>query len=467
MQETLPSRKITLFIACMASFITPFMGSSVNLAIVSISKEFNADPIMAGWIATSFILASAAFLVPFGRLADIIGRKKIFNMGMALFFISSLLCGLSWSIGSIIVFRLLQGLGCSMIFGTSVAILTSVYPPQERGRVLGINVATVYIGLSLGPVLGGIMNHNFGWHSIFYLMGILGAVALVMSFLFLKGDWAEAKGEHFDLLGSFLYAFGLVASLYGIVSLFETPGAKYILIIGLLILIGFVKYELSLSQPVLNLKLFSGNITFTFSNLAAFINYSATFAVSFLIAIYLQVVMGYNSQTAGLIMLSQPILMAILSPVAGHLSDRMEPRILASLGMTLTTVGLLVFCFLNVNTSLGLIIGNLALIGIGFALFSSPNTNSIMSSVERKFFGVASSTMGTMRLGGQAVSMAIVTMFLALYVGNVSFNSADALLLTQGAKATFWVFTALCFCGIFASWARGNIHQEKKKNEKA
>lgn len=187
------------------------------------------------------------------------------------------------------------------------------------------------------------------------------------------------------------------------------------------------------------------------------INYSATFAVGFLLSIYLQVVQGYNSQAAGLILLSQPVIMALLSPFAGALSDRVEPRIVASLGMALTTAGLFVFCFLTTGTPIWLVIVNLMLLGTGFALFSSPNSNSIMGSVEKKFYGVASSTMGTMRLSGQALSMAIVTLLLALYVGNVQLSQASTDLLVQGTRTAFVVFTVICFGGIFASLARGNM----------
>ncbi len=463
MQQDASLKRITLIVACTASFITPFMGSAINLAIPSIGREFNSSALLLGWVASSFLLASAAFLVPFGRLADIVGRKKVFTLGIVLFALSSVLCGLSWSIGSMIAFRALQGVGSAMIFGTGMAILTSVFPPQERGKVLGITVATVYTGLSLGPVLGGILNHNLGWQSIFYLTALVAMVVLVLVMYGLKGEWAGARGEQFDYTGAALYSAGLVSFMYGISSISESAWAKYLLAAGFVVLVAFVRYELRVRQPVLNLTLFSKNITFAFSNLAAFINYSATFAVGFLLSLYLQVVMGYDSQAAGFILLSQPVLMAVLSPFAGTLSDRVEPRIVSSLGMALTTIGLFIFCFLTATTPLWLVIINLALLGTGFALFSSPNTNSVMGSVEKRFYGVASSTLGTMRLTGQAVSMAIVTLLLALYVGNVQLSQANAASLVQGTRAAFIVFTVICFGGVFASLARGNAYDGSKQ----
>ncbi|MCL6480043.1 MAG: MFS transporter, partial [Peptococcaceae bacterium] len=225
MQQNVSLKRFALIIACTASFITPFMGSAINLAIPSIGRDFNSSTLLLGWVATSFLLSSAAFLVPFGRLADIVGRKKIFTLGIVTFSLSSVLCGLSWSIESLIVFRALQGVGSAMIFGTGMAILTSVFPPQERGKVLGINVATVYTGLSLGPVLGGILNHNLGWQSIFYLTAIISVFVLVLVMSGLKGEWAGARGESYDLTGAVLYSTGLVAFMYGISTISESAWA--------------------------------------------------------------------------------------------------------------------------------------------------------------------------------------------------------------------------------------------------
>jgi len=450
-------KKYALMVAMGASFLTPFMGSAINLAVPSIGRDFNSSALLLSWVVTSYLLASAAFLVPFGRLADITGRKKIFLLGVLAFSASSLLCGLSWSIEALIFFRILQGVGSAMIFGTGMAILTSVYPPQERGRVLGLNVAVVYVGLSLGPVLGGWMNHNLGWQSIFYFNVLIGVYISFFAATKLKGEWAGAGGEKYDLAGAVLYSAGLVSFMYGISSIATSAWAKYILLLGLAVLIIFVRYENRVNQPVLEMRLFSRNATFAFSNLAALINYSATFAAGFLLSLHLQVVAGLNSQSAGLVLLSQPVIMALLSPLAGRLSDRIEPRVVSSWGMALTTLGLLIFCFISRDTPIWLVMVNLALLGTGFALFSSPNSNAVMGSVEKRFYGVASSTLGTMRLTGQAVSMAVVTLTIAFFAGNVALSPANSDLLVRSSRTAFIVFTALCFAGIFASLARGNV----------
>ncbi|MEE9564776.1 MAG: MFS transporter [Candidatus Hydrothermarchaeaceae archaeon] len=443
-----------LLVAAMASFLTPFMGSSVNIALPSIGREFAMDAVLLSWVATSYLLAAAMFLVPFGRMADIHGRKRIFTYGMLVYTASSFLSAVATSGIVLISFRVLNGIGSAMIFGTGVAILTSVFPPRERGKALGINVASVYLGLSLGPFLGGFLTQNLGWRSIFLINVPLGLLIIAVVLWKLKGEWAEAEGEKFDFTGSIIYSLTLVAIMYGISLLPSVQGALLVLI-GILSLSVFVKWEMKVESPVFNINILRDNKVFALSNLAALINYSATFAVGFLISLYLQYVRGFSPQDAGLILVSQPIVMALFSPSAGRLSDRVEPRIVASAGMALTTMGLFLFTFLNENTPLGSILTSLVLLGFGFALFSSPNTNAVMGSVEKRYYGVASATLGTMRLTGQVLSMGIAMMIFAIYIGRVQITPEYYPLFLKSMKLAFAIFAVLCFGGIFASLARG------------
>ena len=456
-------KKYTLIISILATFIAPFMSNAVNMSIPAIGEKFNSSAFLLSWVVSCYLLASAALLLPFGRLGDIKGRRKILIGGLATFCISSLLCGSAWSTQSLIAFRVLQGIGSAMIFGTAMAILTAVYPPQERGRVLGITTAATYTGLSLGPVLGGVLNQRLGWESIFYFMFLIGAIALYLTVTKLKGEWSGAGGESFDKIGALLCMVGMVTFIYGFSSLDASPWAKYSLLFGAMVMIAFIMYELKIEQPLLNMKLFSSNVTFAFSNLAALINYCATFAVSYLLSLFLQVVKGYNSETAGLILLSQPILMALLSPFAGALSDRVEPRLVSSWGMGLTTLGLFFFGFISSSTPVWLLVANLMLLGTGFAFFSSPNTNAVMSSVTKQFYGIASSTLGTMRLTGQAISMATATLVIDMFIGNAQLSPAVADLLAKSIKLSFIIFAVTCFCGVFASLARGNVKAGESK----
>jgi EmrB/QacA subfamily drug resistance transporter len=451
------TKLVVLIIAVMSSFLTPFTSSSVNIALPSIGTQLSLNAVALSWVATAYLLAAAVFLVPFGRTADIYGRKMIFRLGIIIDAIASILCAVSNSGEWLIVFRALQGVGGAMIFGTGIAILTSVFPAKERGRALGISTAAVYTGLSVGPLVGGFLTGHLGWRSIFFLNAFLGLVIIVVVFWKLKGEWAEAKGERFDYVGSIIYSLALVTVFYAF-SVLPALWGIWLITIGVIGLAAFVWWETRQKQPVLNISFFRNNTVFTFSNLAALINYSATFAVAFLLSLYLQYVKGFSPEHAGLILIAQPVMMVICSPIAGSLSDRIEPRIVASIGMALTTAGLVMLTFLDNVTSLQYIIISLVILGVGFGVFSSPNTNAVMSSVERKFYGVASGTLGTMRLTGQALSMGMALLLFALYIGRVQITPEYYPLFLKSMKTAFSISAALCFAGIFASIARGRTH---------
>ena len=455
--ENHPDKKIILVIAAIASFLTPFMGSTINLAIPAIGKSFGADAILLSWVATSYLLAAAVFMVPFGRLADIIGRKKIFRWGIILFSVSTLLSGLTPNISLLILARIIQGTGSAMIFATGIAIVTSVFPPKERGKAMGITIAAVYAGLSAGPFAGGLLTNYFGWRSIFFFTFPLGIIVL-LALMKIPGEWAGARGEKFDLKGSLIYGISLSSLIFGFSRLPETLGFVLTLA-GIGGIVGFVLFESGLKFPVMNIDLFRKNRVFAFSNLAALINYSATFAVTFLLSLYLQIVAGYSPRDAGLILVTQPIVMAIVSPLAGRLSDKIEPSLLSSAGMIITTIGLFVFIFLDDTTSIYLLIGNLVFLGIGFGLFSSPNTNAIMSSVEKQFYGLASGAMGTMRLVGQMFSMGIAMLLFSLFIGRVQITPLQTSGFLKSTQFAFILFASLCFLGIFASLARGKMNR--------
>ena len=395
-----------LTIASLSSFITPFMMSSINIALPVIGKEFKTDAVVLSWVATSYLLAAAVSLVPFGKLADIYGRKKIYMLGMVLFTLTSLLCAIATSAPMLIIFRIFQGAGSAMVFATGIAILSSVYPAQERGKVLGIAVAAVYIGLSCGPFFGGLLTQHFSWRSIFLINIPFGVLIILLIIFKLKGEWKGAEGQKFDLTGSIIYGTAIFAFMYGITIL---PDIRSIVLIltGVVGLLAFIKWELVVKSPVFEVNLFVTNRTYAFSCLAALINYSATFAVAFLLSLYLQYIKGLTPQGAGVVLVSTPVVMAIFSPLAGRLSDRIEPRVISSLGMGLTVLGLVLLIALNARTGLPYIIASLLILGFGFALFSSPNMNAIMSSVDRRFFGIASASVGTMRLLGQMLSMGL------------------------------------------------------------
>ena len=437
------------------------MGSSVIVSLPQIAHGLSMNVIALSWISTAYQLAAAAFLVPSGRLADICGRKRIFLLGILLDNLSSLLGAFSMSSGMLIVARIFQGIGGAMIFGTSVTIVISVFSPQQRGRVLGITIAGVYTGLSTGPFVGGFLTGHLGWRSVFLSNVLIGITILVTTLWKLKGEWAPARGERFDLIGSFIYVVSLVSLMYGL-SLIPALLAFVLVMFGVTGIVCFVVWEMKVGSPVLEMRLFQRSRTFLFSNLAALINYSATFAITFLMSLYLQYIKGFSPQATGLVLVSQPLMMALFSPLAGRLSDRSDPRIVASAGMAVMVIGLSLFVFLEEETPLFYIIPNLMLLGLGFALFSSPNANAIMSSVDKKHFGVAGGMMGTMRLTGQMFSMgAVMVIFAVFHMAGVMITPAYHAALLHTTRTAFTVFALFSFAGVFASIARGRSHPSK------
>ena len=455
-------QRSALTVATISSFITPFMISSVNVALPAIEEGFRDQGISAillSWVATSYLLAAGVSLVPMGRLADIVGRKKILGYGFGLFALSSLFCALSPNVFLLLLFRTMQGLGGGMIFSTGMAILTSVFPPHQRGRVLGLAVTAVYIGLLTGPFLGGLLTHYLGWRSLFIVIFFLGVMPPLLIILFLKGEWADAANESYDWIGALLYIPSLVGIIYGFSILGRQLGVM-LLIAGCGGLAAFVYRQIKIKEPLFQVNLFVQNRVFALSNAAALIHYSATFGLTFLLSFYLQYIKGLDSRMTGIVLITQPIMMALFSPLAGRLSDRIEPRVISSIGMAITFVGLLYFSFLRQETSVIGIAGMLLFLGFGFALFSSPNMNAIMGSVEPRYLGIAAGSSGTMRVLGQVFSMGIATLILSIFVGGHAIAPELYPELLKSICWTFAVFSALYVLGIFASLARGEIHKK-------
>jgi MFS family permease len=391
--------------------------------------------------------------MPFGRLGDIIGRKKVFSFGILLFTTSTFLILFSHNILSLITLRIFQGIASAMIFGTSLAIITSVFQPGERGKAMGINITATYLGLSCGPVIGGLLTQYFGWRSIFVFLVPFGIISLVLIQRKIKTEWAEALGEKFDWTGSVIYGATLAFFMYGFSRLPHSVGLMFILSAVILAVI-FLAMENKITNPVFDIRLILRNRVFAFSGIAALINYSATSAITFFISLYLQYLKGMDARTAGLIMISQPIAMTLLSPVAGRLSDKMNPGVIASAGMGITASGLILLCFVTQATPNYVIVLLLLLMGIGFGLFSSPNSNAIMSSVEKRFLGIASGVVGTMRMVGQMMSMGIAMMLISLYIGQQPIAPTTFPGLIAAMRTGFVIFSVLSVFGVFASLAR-------------
>lgn len=447
-------RRVALVTATLASFLTPFMGSAINVALPAIGRELRVDAATLGWVQTAYLLSAAAFLVPFGKWADVHGRKRVFVSGLIVYTAASVLCGLARSASALLLARAVQGVGGGMIFGTAVAVLTSVFPEGRRGGVLGINTAAVYLGLSLGPLMGGLLTQQLGWRAVFLVNAGIGTFTAWMAARGLIDGCSRPARARFDLVGSAAYAVALAATMYGLARL-PSPAATAWVAGGLVLLVVFCRWELRAADPVLDLTLFRGNRVFALSNLAALAGYAATFAVSFIFSLYLQHVSGLSPSGAGAVLAIQALVMAAVSPFAGRLSDRVDARIVASAGMVVIASALALLAFTGVDTPLSFVGAGLGLLGVGFGLFSSPNTNAVVASIDPRAYGVGSATLAAMRLLGQMLSMGLAGTILGVYLGRETMAAWPAAAVVSALRAVLVLFSVISVGATLASLARG------------
>ena len=444
----------TLIITTLTSFLGPFAISTANVALPAMQNGLRLNAVELSWVATAYLLAMAVTIVPGGKLADMRGRKRFFLYGIVLYTTGCIIGWLAPNFTVLILARILQGMGSALTNVTGITILTSVFSASERGRVLGIYVAAVYIGLAVGPLAGGFLTDHLGWRSIFAVLALPGLFTFALTVLWLNGEWFGREGQRFDAMGAVLYGV-LIISLINGASRILTPVGAGLCLFSVVVAVIFVRHQLHCPSPIFDLRLFARNRTFGFSSLAALLNYSATFAVTLMMSLYLQYLHGMTAERAGMVLMIQPLVMSFGSPLTGRLSDRVGSRGPATIGMTLTCVGVLFFSRLRPDTALIWIIANLFLLGAGFSLFSSPNMNAIMGSVERKDYGLASETVSIMRLLGQMTSMATMTIALSLIIGKHAITPEYYPLFLHSLHVVFTVSALCCFTGIFFSWNRG------------
>jgi len=363
----------------------------------------------------------------------------------------------------LIIFRALSGIGSAMMFGTNMAILTSVFPSHQRGEALGITTAVVYASIASGPFLGGLITHYLGWQSIFFVSALVGLLVVVCALIFLDEEWVVSKGEKFDWLGSFAYGSALFGIIFGFTKLPSIAGVIWIAT-GCVCFWLFTLQENRSKFPLFNMQLFKHNKVFVFSSSAALINYAATFAIGFIISLYLQYIRGFDAQQAGLILVIQAAVQSIVALFSGRLSDRIAPSKLATSGMLVIVVGLTGLLFLAATTPIWMIVTLLIIMGLGFGIFASPNTNVIMSSVDKKHYGQASATTGTVRLIGQTLSMGIASMVISLKIGNQKITPDVYPQFMESIRIMFLIFIVLCVVGVFAS-AKARITSIQKERK--
>ncbi len=450
-------RMMILFSSSFGGFVVTFMSSGINVGLAAINRDFGVSPVYLNWISFSMVLVSAAVLLPFGRLADTYGRMRFFIGGMVLFSVASFASALAPSALVLVMLRMVTGISLAIGSVTAPALVILAFPLESRGRALGWNVAGVYLGVTMGPVLGGLIFDpaGLGWRAFFYILAAVNVVNVIIPVWKLRHiEWRERRQGGFDVLGSLLFALGLVVLLVGFSRL---PGLAGALLFpgGLVILAGFLWWEARAAHPLVPVRLLRRNRVFAFSNGALFVNYAATAAMSLLMSYYLVIGRGLPERLAGLVLAAGSLVQAVLSPVAGRLADRFTARYIASIGMGLCVIALFALVFLGLTTPYWFVILALCLLGFGFALFSTPITYTVMGSVDRSFVGVASATIAAVRQAGMNVSYGIATMLVAVFVGTVPILPENMDLIREPLLSTvrvgFAVFTVLCLVGIAAS----------------
>ena len=446
-----------LLVNSMGNFMLGFMTTSINIAIPAIQTELHLGAVAMGWLPLTYILASAIFLLPLGRMADTWGRRRLFLLGMLLFTVSSLAMVFARSYVPLVGLRAGQGLGASLVFAGSTAMVTLAYPRERRGMAMGVAVAAAYLGQTTGPAIGGVIVFHSGWRGLFIVAAAFGAFLVGLDLALLRRiEWREKAAGGFDVLGPVIYAPALASFLLGLSWLPQVKGIVLVFA-GVVGLVMFVWWENRARFPVIEIALFRHNRVFALSNISALISYAAVWAMTFLMSLYLQFIKGLNPESAGLLLITGVAVQTAFSPFSGRLSDRIQPRWVASWGMGLCTVGLLMFSFLRGDTSYFYIVAVLCILGVGYALFSPANQSSIMGSVERRNMGLASAAVATTRMVGMAISIGLATLIMAVIVGRHDIMPADYPHLLTAIRITFGVLTALCAVGTVTSLVRGNL----------
>lgn len=447
-------RRRLLIAACLAGFVAPLLSTMANLSLVSIGEEFDAGSHLLAYVNTAFLLASVIFMVPLCRLADIRGKRKVFLAGLVVVIVACVLAFLSPSFWWLVACRAMMGAGSAALSSSSISLITDAYPPEHRGGALGLQTMCVYVGLAVGPPLGGVLNDAIGWHALFLLVVPI-ALASVACMSTVRFDIAPMEGRPFDTRGAVLYGAGIALTMGGVINLPDAL-ALAMLAVGLVLVGLFVRSQLRTADHLLNVRLFRSRV-FGGSCLAAFLSYAASYSISYFMALYLQSIGAMTATEAGMMMLIQAGIQAFLTPIFGRMSDRVaDKRILPTAGMTLTALGVSTFMLYGTEADLSLIVVTMVLVGVGNGMFSSPNTSVVMGAVRRSETSEASGIVAVMRQTGMMVSMGIAMMFISLIMGGSdNLVPENYGLFVDVIHISFAVCLAMCVVGIAASALRG------------
>ncbi len=475
--DKLPSKWTVLVILAIGIFMATLDSSIVNISLPTISSYFHVP--LSGeieWVIIAYLVVIAGVLLTIGRLADMVGRKNLLVIGLVVFTLGSTICGASPNLGILIAARAFQGLGGALIMSVSPAILTSAFPPQERGRALGLNAVAVALGTSVGPTLGGLITANFSWRWIFYVNVPLGVIGVVASMLVLKERSQRVNGR-FDPTGAILLAIGLVTLTLGLSFGQEwgwsSPALLATLAICVLAFILLIVVERRVSDPVIDFHMLQNRV-FVSANISLIMSFLALFAVSFMLPFYLEELRNIPLVEAGLLLTPLPLAIALIAPFSGVLADRLGSRWLAASGLAIACLGLFLISQLNAQSSVWDIVWRLLVAGIGQALFQSPNNSALMGAAPRNRQGVASGFLATGRVMGQSISVALAgaiftsmggalageELFQAMQHPFIHISAANYGAWQQtfisAFHTTFIVCAAIAALGVFTSLVRGN-----------
>lgn len=448
-------RWLVFAVTAVGTFMATLDSSIVNVAMPTLASVMSASVDLAQWVVTAYLLAITSLLLPFGRLGDMLGRRRIYALGFFVFTIGSILCGIANEIYMLIAARVVQAIGASMLMANGPAIITLTFPAEGRGRALGINGTVVALGSMTGPALGGLLVGAFGWESVFFVNIPVGLAGAAFAWRLLKDEPARQK-ELFDVYGAGIFALAMT-SLLLVVSLGHVRGwFSFEIMAGFLVSIIafwiFIRHERKTEFPMLDLSLFDRWL-FLAGSLSGMLSFMAGFSNVFLLPFFLDGVLGLSPRQIGLLLTPFPLLMALTAPISGRLSERMNPAVLTTAGLLITTLGLWLQAGLTEQSSLLRIAAGQAVLGFGNGIFQSPNNNSVMSSVPRSKVGIAGGVNALVRNLGMVLGVGIaVTVFESIRLGLSFPNDREALI--AGYRAALLVGSGFSLMGIAFSVSR-------------
>lgn len=456
-EETI--NKYVLIVGVLASFAVAFTSNAVSVALPIIANDLNISNIIQNWIVSIYLLIIAAASVPFGKICAKYGLNRTLRWGLIVYIIGAILSGIAPSIEILFISRIIQAVGSAILFVNVMSIITAQIPEDRRGQSIGLTITGVYVGLAMAPSISGILAQNISWRSIFYITIPLTLISYIL-LLKIPVEWKIEENRKIDIKGSIAYMVGIVILMYGFTILNSMQGV-ILLVVGAVILYAFAQYELKISNPIYDIRLFKNKV-FASSNIASLISYFATFVVTYILNYHFQYIHGLDPQISGIILIITPILMAVVAPLSGRLSDKITPQIISAIGMGLVTIAMFILIFLDETTPFYFVLLSMILQGVGFGLFSSPNSNMIMSSVDKEDIGTASASLSTVRTIGQAFSLGLLSLVFVIIMGNVPIMPSNYSLLIYSSQVTMVISTILCIIAVLLS-LNGFKHDKKNK----